>query len=298
MAAGGATSGAGGRTTGAGGRTGAGGSSTTPSGTPGTIGACSVFTSDDDWNRDISGEPDATWTSRVQMVVSTGAHIHPDYGAGYGIPINVVPESQKPVPVTFDDYADESDPGPYPFPEPGSARIEGGTASSCDGDCHLLVVQSGACILYEGYACTYTNGWHCSNGAKWDLKKKSYGQRPKGWTSADAAGLPITPGLVRLDEVRAGAINHAIRFTLGCTSPNYVAPATHEAGCSRSNNTPPMGFRVRLNKTKFDISKLSPSAQVVAKAMQTYGLILADNGSTFTSRATTPTAGRTRTSSR
>jgi hypothetical protein len=216
------------------------------------------------------------------MVVSQGSHIHPDYGAGYGIPINVVPATQKMVPIAFDAYADESDPGPYPFPEPGSARIEGGTASSCDGDCHLLVVQSGACLLYEGYACTYTNGWHCDNGAKWDLTKKSYGQRPKGWTSADAAGLPITPGLVRLDEVRAGAVNHAIRFTLGCTSPNYVAPATHEAGCSRSSvNTPPMGFRVRLSKTKFDISKLSASAQVVAKAMQTYGLILADNGSDF-----------------
>jgi hypothetical protein len=283
-AAGGAIAGTGGRATGTGGGTaGTGGGGTAPSGTPGTIGACNVFTSDDDWNRDISGEPaDTTWTTRLQMVVSTGSHIHPDYGAGYGIPINVVPQGQKPVPVKFVDYADESDPGPYPFPEPGSARIEGGTASSCDGDCHLLVVQSGACVLYEGYACTYTNGWNCSNGAKWDLTKKSYGQRPKGWTSADAAGLPVTPGLVRLDEVRAGAVNHAIRFTLGCTSQNFVAPATHQAGCSKANtNTPPMGFRVRLNKTKFDISKLSASAQVVAKAMQTYGLILADNGSDF-----------------
>ena len=174
--------GAGGRMSGTGGRaTGTGGSSTTPSGTPGTVGACNVFTSDDDWNRDISAQPtDVTWTTRLQMVVSMGSRIHPDYGAGYGIPINVVPESQKSVAVTFDDYADESDPGPYPFPEPGSAHIEGGTASSCDGDCHLLVVQSGVCVLYEGYTCTYTNGWHCSNGAKWDLKKKSYGQRPKG----------------------------------------------------------------------------------------------------------------------
>jgi hypothetical protein len=262
--------------------TGAGGGAVV-SGKPGSIGACTVFTSDDDWNRDISGEPtDATWTMHVQTVISSGLHLHPDYGAGYGIPVNVVAASQKAVPVTFDDYADESDPGPYPFPDPGSAHIEGGTASSCDGDCHLLVVQSGACMLYEGYACSYSNGWHCSNGAKWNLTEKSYGQRPKGWTSADAAGLPITPGLVRLDEVRAGAVNHAIRFTMGCTSPSFVAPATHQASCGHSNgNSPPMGLRLRLNKTKFDIGKLSASAQVVAKAMQTYGLILADNGSDF-----------------
>jgi len=139
-----------------------------------------------------------------------------------------------------------------------------------------------SCLLFEGDACGYQNGWHCYSGAIFDLKKNSYGQRPLGFTSADAAGLAITPGLVRLDEVRAGAMTHAIRFTMSCTSPHFVAPATHQASCGHSNsNSPPMGLRVRLNKTKFDISTLSPSAQVVAKAMQTYGLILADNGSDF-----------------
>jgi hypothetical protein len=189
------------------------------------------------------------------------------------------------VPVTFDDYPDESDPGPYPFPAPGTAKIEGGTPSACDGDCHFLVVQSGSCQLYEGYHCSYSDQWHCSGGSKWDLSKNGYGQRPKGWTSADAAGLAITPGLVRVDEVRAGIITHAIRFTTKCTRKNFVAPATHEAvpgGCSASDpNSPPMGLRVRLSKTKFDIGSLPGSAQVVAKAMQTYGMILADNGSNF-----------------
>jgi hypothetical protein len=144
------------------------------------------------------------------------------------------------------------------------------------------VLQQGACQLYEGYACSYTDSWHCSNGAKWDLSKNSYGQRPKGWTSADAAGLAITPGLVRVDEVRAGAVTHAIRFTLHCSTTSFVKPATHEAGSTSCGaNGPPMGIRVRLNKSKFDITTLSASAQVVAKAMQTYGMILADNGSDF-----------------
>jgi len=272
---------------------GSGGSATGSGGTPGkpgTVGGCSVFTADDDWNKDISSATvDATWTMHVQTVLSSGLHLHPDYGNSgtehYGIPINVVPQSQPAVKVTFDDYPDESDPGPYPFPDPGTAKIEGGTPMDCSGDCHFLTVQSGTCMLYEGYGCSYSSGWHCANGAKWDLTKKSYGQRPKGWTSADAAGLAIMPGLVRLDEVRAGAITHAIRFTMDCSRPNFVAPATHQAvpgSCDPNNpNSPPMGLRVRLNKTKFDISKLSASAQVVAKAMQTYGLILADNGSDF-----------------
>jgi hypothetical protein len=292
---GGATKGSGGATKGSGG-TSSGGAKSTSGGTsngsggsgvatgvPGTVAGCSVFTADDDWNLDISGKPmDQTWTDRVQTVISTGLHIHPDYGSGYGIPINTVPQGQPAVPVTFDTYASESDPGPYPFPDPGTARIEGGTPQSCSGDCHFLVVQSGTCMLYEGYACSYAGGWHCANGAKWDLSKKSYGQRPKGWTSADAAGLAVMPGLIRLDEVRAGVMTHAIRFTMGCSEPYFVAPATHRAGCGKSNsNSPPMGLRVRLNKTKFDITTLSASAQVVAKAMQTYGLILADNGSDF-----------------
>jgi hypothetical protein len=139
--------------------------------------------------------------------------------------------------------------------------------------------------LYEGYACQYrSDGWHCSNGASWDLSRTSEGQRPVGFTSADAAGLAIAPGLVRYDEAQAGEIRHAIRFTLHCTRANYVDPATHAAvpgGCAaQSADAPPMGLRMRL-KASYDISKLSGAAKVVARAMQRYGMILADNGSDF-----------------
>jgi hypothetical protein len=229
---------------------------------------------------------DATWTAKVQALVGA-AKMHPDYGVDgqdlYGIPLNVVPENQPLAAVTFDDYPDESDPGPYPFPGPNDVIIEGNSPEACDGDCHLLVVQQGACMLFEGYACEYQqDGWHCANGAKWDLRKNSYHQRPDGWTSADAAGLAIAPGVLRYDEVRAGEVTHALRFTLNCTTNKYVNPATHQAvpgGCDPANG-PPMGTRVRL-KADFDISTLSASAQVVLKGMKKYGMILADNGSNF-----------------
>jgi hypothetical protein len=242
-----------------------------------------MFPGADEWNRDISKEPvDATWTSRLQTMVGN-IKIHPDFGAGYGIPINVVPAAQPDVAVDYDGYPDESDPGPYPLPDPSTARIEGGTPSDCNGDCHFLVIQSGTCLLFEGYACSNAGGWRCSNGAKWDLTRISYGQRPKEWTSADAAGLPIAPGLVRLAEVRAGKVTHAIRFTVRCSQGHYVAPATHQAvpgGSCDPTNSPPMGLRVRM-KADHDISGLSPSAQVVATGMKTYGMIIADNGSNF-----------------
>jgi hypothetical protein len=248
-----------------------------------TIGGCTVFTADDDWNKDISSAAaSATWTQAIQSIAGN-INIHPDFGGGqYGIPINVVPANQAKVPVTFDGYPSESDPGPYPLPDPSTAKIEGtNDPTSCSGDCHFLVVQQGACMLYEGYACEYDNGgWHCSNGAKWDLTKKSYGQRPMGWTSADAAGLPIMPGLLRYSEVQAGVINHAIRFTLNCSSAHYVEPATHDAAHGSCSNPPPMGLRVRL-KASYDISSMPQDAQVVLTAMKKYGMILADNGSNF-----------------
>jgi hypothetical protein len=250
--------------------------------TPGQVGACTMFPAEDQWNRDISEDPvDATWTSRLSNMVGD-IKIHPDFGAGYGIPINVVPAAQPTVAVDYDGYPNESDPGPYPLPDPSTARIEGGTPSDCSGDCHFLVIQSGTCLLFEGYACSHSGGWRCSNGAKWDLTEVSYGQRKKGWTSADAAGLPIAPGLVRLFEVRAGKVTHAIRFTVRCTQPHYVAPATHQAvpGSCDPTNSPPMGLRVRM-KADYDISGLSQSAQVVATGMKTYGMIIADNGSNF-----------------
>jgi hypothetical protein len=230
----------------------------------------------------------AEWTAHLRTLVGA-KNLHPDYGnsgnAHYGIPINRVPSSQPKVAIQFDDYPDESDPGPYPLPTADQAHIEGGTPTACDGDCHLIVVQEGTCRLYEGYACHYaSDGWHCANGASWDLSRKSEGQRPVGFTSADAAGLAIAPGLVRYDEAHAAEIRHAIRFTLHCTRANYVDPATHLAvpsGCSAQDpDAPPMGLRVRL-KASYDISKLTGAAKTVARAMQRYGMILADNGSDF-----------------
>ena len=242
---------------------------------------CPLFTADDAWNLDISGAAvDSAQNAIVAAAVGT-IKIHPDFGVGFGIPINIVASSQKAVPVTFNLYADESDPGPYPFPDPSVARVEGtDDPHSCDGDCHLLTVQMGSCMLYEGYACHYDNamGWICGNGAKWDLKKKSYGQRPEGWTSVDAAGLPVYAGLARYEEVMAGEITHALRFTMSHTADAHIAPATHDAGSGTS--APPMGLRVRL-KASYDGSALAPEAQVFVKAMKKYGMILADNGSNF-----------------
>jgi hypothetical protein len=253
------------------------------------FGDCPAFPADDAWNRDVSDAPvSAEWTAHLQKLVGS-KKLHPDYGNSgtdhYGIPINHVPSGQAKVAIHFDDYPDESDPGPYPLPDPASAQIEGGTPQACDGDCHFLVVQDGACHLYEGYACLYhSDGWHCSNGAAWDLSRVSFGQRPVGYTSADAAGLPIAPGLVRYDEAQAGAIDHAIRFTLHCSRNNFVDPATHAAvpgGCTaQAADAPPMGLRVRL-KASYDTSKLTGAARAVAQAMQHYGMILADNGSDF-----------------
>ena len=227
---------------------------------------------------------DTNWTARLQALVGN-VKLHPDFGSTFGIPINVVPATQPPLPIKFDSYPGESDPGPYVLPGPATAHVEGTTnPASCVGDCHLIAVQQGACMLYEGFACRYaSDGWHCANGAKWDLKRKSYGQRPVGWTSADAAGLPIYAGLARYQEVAAGAITHALRFTLTCTSAATIAPATHQAvppGCAGNVNAPPMGLRVRL-KASFDISSYNATAQIFLRAFQKYGLILADNGSNF-----------------
>lgn len=270
-----------------------GGSGGSPGSLP-VVGGCTVFTGDDDWNKDISNEPvDAQWTANV-LALAGDIHLHPDFGnwggESYGIPINIVPQNQPMVPVAMDWYEDESDPGPYPFPVPPNVKIEGNNPAQCDGDCHLLAVQQGTCKLYEGYACEYQNdGWHCGNGAIWDLTKLSYGQRPMGWTSADAAGLPIMPGLIRYDEVAADAVNHAIRFTLSCSRSKYVKPATHFAvpnSCSDADTDPPMGLRVRL-KASFDISGFNAQAQAILKAMKKYGMILADNGSDFFFQAET-----------
>jgi hypothetical protein len=268
-------------TAGSGGHAGASG----PTGTGGqAIGSsgCPLFTPDDVWNQDVSGNPvDATNTAKMNALIGA-VNIHPDFGPSFGIPITVVPQSQPAVPIVFDAYADESDPGPYPFPGPGSIRVEGtDDPTTCDGDCHVIVVQQGSCVAYEGYGCQYDpDGWHCANGAKWDLKKNSQGQRPNGWTSADAAGLSIYAGLARYEEAMAGEITHAIRFTLPCTADARVPPATHQAvpgGCSSRPPAPPMGLRVRL-KAGYDISGFDPIVQTFLRAFKKHGLILADNG--------------------
>jgi hypothetical protein len=259
-----------------------------PPGAGPTVGGCPVFPATDHWNRDVSAATvDQTWTDRLHALVGA-INLHPDVGNSgnehYGIPYNVVPQSQAMVPVTFVDWPEESDPGPYPFPDPGVIKIEGDSPTDCQGDCHVLVVQQGSCKLFEGYACYYDGGWNCSNGAVWDLTAVAFGQREVGWTSADAAGLPILPGLVRYDEAMAGEIKHAIRFTTECTRAKYVEPASHYAvpsSCDENDpNAPPMGLRVRL-KASYDLSGLNAVARAVAQAMKTYGMILADNGGNF-----------------
>ncbi len=256
-----------------------------------TLSNCPIFPANDPWNTDVSGAGvDATWTTNL-FQYSTLKKTHPDFGSAFGIPYNVVAQGQAKLPMTFQ-VPTESDPGPYPFPG-ATTKIEGGTPTACAGDCHVLTLEQGTCLLYEAGNCMYntgTNAWACYSGAKFDLNKLQPGQRPATWTSADAAGLPIFPGLVRYDEVAAGEVKHAIRFTMHCTQDGYVTPASHQAvpgqcpkGITQANlraQYPPMGLRMRL-KGLYDISAMSAQAKVVATAMKKYGLILADNGSDY-----------------
>ncbi len=198
-----------------------------------------------------------------------GRFLHADFGGDgeYGIPFIVVPGSQAQVPMSFD-YEDESDPGPYPIP--ADAPVELGS------DRHILVVERDSCTLYETFDTNRNGaGWHAGSGAIFDLR--SNGLRPAGWTSADAAGLPILPGLIRHDEVKAGRIAHALRFTVQRTQRAYVAPARHFASPSTDPALPPMGLRVRL-KADFDVSGFGPTARVILTALKEYGMFLADNG--------------------
>ncbi len=241
----------------------------TAASTPGPAGPCPVFPSSNVWNRDISGLPVAANSATLIASIGLGANLHPDFSAtGYGIPINVVGPSTPHVAVSFQ-YDDESDPGPYPIP--ASPLIEGGS------DRHILLWDKTACMLYELFAAAKSGGaWHAGSGAIWDLRSNAL--RPDGWTSADAAGLPILPGLVRWDEVKAGAIHHALRFTAPDTRTSHIFPARHDAGASGSSALPPMGTRVRL-KASVDISAFGPQSRVLLEALQRYGMILADNGS-------------------
>lgn len=245
------------------------------------IGPCPSLPPDNIWNARVDTLPvDPNSNAYIQTIgASTG--LHADFGAGewdggpIGIPFDFVDGSQPFVNVTFD-YADESDPGPYPIPP--NASIEGGPNS--DGDRHVLAVDTTHCVLYElYYAWPQSDGsWEAGSGAIFNLNSNAL--RPDEWTSADAAGLPILPGLVRYDEVNAGEIRHAIRFTAPQTRAAHVWPARHDASNLTGQQYPPMGQRFRL-KADFDISAFSPPAQVILRAMQVYGIILADNGSAW-----------------
>jgi hypothetical protein len=240
---------------------------------------CPIFPANNPWNQRVEQLPVAANSDKYIAAIGLSAPVHPDFGTVYkgapnGIPYTVVSNRQRRVPVRFQ-YASESNRGPYPIPR--SAPIEGGRNST--GDRHVIVVDRGTCTDYELFAAYPHNGgrfWTAGSGAVFNLRSDRL--RPAGWTSADAAGLPILPGLARYDEVARGAIDHALRFTAPCTAPRYVYPARHEASTCHDPNAPPMGLRLRL-KASVDISHLPYQARVVAQALKTYGLILADNGS-------------------
>ncbi len=231
---------------------------------------CPVFPASNVWNTRIDGRAVAANSATLIATIGSSRGLHMDFGsyAGYGIPYQVVTGATPRSTVTFD-YDDESDHVGYPIPS--SPKIEGGS------DAHMLMVDRDACRLYELFAARRSGGrWLAGSGATWDLRSNAL--RPAGWTSADAAGLPILPGLVRYDEVAAGAIKHALRFTTNRTRTTYIYPARHEAGESNASSLPPMGMRVRLKAT-YDTSRFSPQARVIAEALKRYGMILADNGS-------------------
>ena len=245
------------------------------------IAGCGVFPAGNVWNTPVDKLPVDAHSDQYVTTIGASQPAHADFGSGLwdggpiGIPFVDVPGSQPKVAVTFD-YDSESDHGGYPIPP--NVPIEGGPQSS--GDRHVLVIDRDRCILYELYSAypQPDGSWHAGSGAVFDLKSNAL--RPAGWTSADAAGLPITPGLIRYDEVAAGEIAHAVRFTVPQTRNTYIWPARHYASDLTGANYPPMGQRFRL-KAGFDVSKFSPPVQVILQALKRYGMILADNGSSW-----------------
>ncbi len=238
---------------------------------------CPIFPADNPWNQRVDRLPAAAGSGRLIAQIGLGSHVHPDFGSGtyngepIGIPFAVVSGRTRRVPVSFQ-YASESDRRRYPLPP--NVPIEGGPGSS--GDRHVIVVDRSACVDYELFSAYPRAGgrrWTAGSGAIFNLRSDRL--RPAGWTSADAAGLPILPGLARYDEVARGAIDHALRFTASCTGRAYVYPARHVASTC---NGPPMGLRVRL-KASIGISALPRQARIVAAALKRYGMLLADNGS-------------------
>ncbi|MCA9489964.1 MAG: hypothetical protein KC621_08575, partial [Myxococcales bacterium] len=242
--------------------------------------SCPLLPPDNPWNTDISALPVHPGSDAFIDHIGRDGALHPDFGTEWrgvpnGIPYVVVPASQPEVPVSFT-WADESDAGPYPIPP--DAPIEGGSRGG--GDRHVIVLESGSCTLYELFNARPHDGgtrWDADSGAVFPLDTNDL--RPDGWTSADAAGLPILPGLVRYQEVvEAGEIRHALRFTVVTSQRGYILPATHAAGSTDDADAPPMGLRLRM-KSGFDCSALSTEVQVVCAALKTYGMFVADNGS-------------------
>jgi hypothetical protein len=233
------------------------------------IAGCPLFPADNAWRKDVSHAPLNRHSAAWVRSIGRSVHVHPDFGSNpsYGIPYEVVPADQKKVPIHFTAYGNESDKGPYPIPL--NARVEAGS------DRHVLVASHN-CHLYELFAAhRTTHGWKAASGAVFNLNSNHL--RPAGWTSADAAGLPILPGLVRPDEIRAGHIDHALRFTVERTQRGYISPARHEAGDTRSHDVPPMGARFRL-KASFSLKHYHGAALVVLRCLKKYGMFVADNG--------------------
>jgi hypothetical protein len=244
-----------------------------------TLEGCPVFPANNIWNTPVDQLAVAARSQDYINTIGPNGRLHPDFGSGtwngfpIGIPYNIVTETQTTVSVVFL-YSDESDIGPYPIP--ASPLIEG---DPTQGDRHILILNKDNCLLYELYNARKESGiWHAGSGAIFDLNANNL--RTAGWTSADAAGLPILPGLVRYSEVASGEINHAVRFTVQHTQNSYLWPARHQASTSANLAYPPMGQRFRL-KASFDISAFPKEIQVILRALKKYGMILADNGSNW-----------------
>jgi hypothetical protein len=237
---------------------------------------CPLFPASDSLNRDISHAPVDPRSAQYIASIGLSGHLHPDFGTNpsYGIPYTVVGPRQPRVPIAFSEFGEESEPGPYPIPL--NAPVEG---AGEEGDRHVLVMQRGTCRLYELYSARRRGGgWEAGSGAVFDLRSNAL--RPEGWTSADAAGLPIMPLLARYDEVHAGRIDHALRVTVARTQRGYIHPATHLASSDPDPALPPMGLRLRL-RASYSLAGFHGESLIVLRALERYGLIVADNGSSW-----------------
>jgi hypothetical protein len=246
------------------------------------LAGCPVFPADNPWNQRVDELPVLPSSDAIVRSIAATEHMHADFGSGryqgapIGIPYRTVPRRQRRVPVSFD-YADESDRGRYPIPR--RVPIEGGRNS--DGDRHVIVVDRSRCRLYELFDAHPVSGgarWHAGSGAIFNLRSNRL--RPRGWTSADAAGLPILPGLARWPEVRRGHIDHALRITVSRTRRAFIYPARHFASSLTDPDLPAMGQRLRL-KSGYDISRFPRQSRIVLRALKRYGMIVADNGSSW-----------------